>query len=171
MLHEGLTTGQASQYISGHPKTWQAMDRAGVVPAWRTASGRRYGLRADLDRSLGRTAGGARATYGVRWPRVLPSAAPGLEEAAADRGRVCHRQRDCQPGVYRGNGRWPKLPAARVSGSGGFRCGGRTVAAGRGPPGPVGELWLRAARTSVPQACCELLVLNRERVSPEQEMV
>src|SRR5438045_8636633 len=32
------------------------MDRAGVLPARRTASGRRYWLRADLDRYLGRTA-------------------------------------------------------------------------------------------------------------------
>src|SRR2546430_7700644 len=58
MLHEGLTTGQAAKYISRHPKTLQAMDRAGVVPARRTASGRRYWLQPDLDRYLGRTAGG-----------------------------------------------------------------------------------------------------------------
>src|SRR6516162_2441252 len=56
MLHEGLTTGQAAKYISRHPKTWQATDRAGVLPARRTASGRRNGLRATLDRSLGTTA-------------------------------------------------------------------------------------------------------------------
>jgi putative resolvase len=55
MLHEGLTTGQAAKYISRHPKTLQAMDRAGVLPARRTASGRRYWLRRDLDRYLGRT--------------------------------------------------------------------------------------------------------------------
>src|SRR5436853_3954982 len=56
MLHEGLTTGQAAKYISRHPKTLQAMDRAGVLPARRTASGRRYWLQPDLDRYLGRTA-------------------------------------------------------------------------------------------------------------------
>src|SRR5438874_10448626 len=57
MLHKGLkTTGQAAKYISRHPKTLQARDRAGVLPARRTASGRRYWLRADLDRYLGRTA-------------------------------------------------------------------------------------------------------------------
>jgi predicted site-specific integrase-resolvase len=44
-----------AKYIS-RPKTFEARDRAGVVPARRTASGRRYGLRADLDRSLGTTA-------------------------------------------------------------------------------------------------------------------
>src|SRR5256885_10621384 len=57
MLQEGLTTGQAAKYISRHPKTLQAMDRAGVLPARRTASGRRYGLQPDLDRYWGRTAG------------------------------------------------------------------------------------------------------------------
>src|SRR5438132_11780618 len=57
MLHEGLTTGQAAKYISRHPKTLQAMDRAGVLPARRTASGRRYWLQPDLARYLGRTAG------------------------------------------------------------------------------------------------------------------
>src|SRR5438477_5883171 len=57
MLHEGLTTGQAAKYMSRHPKTWQAMDRGGVLPARRTASGRRYWLQPDLDRYLGRTAG------------------------------------------------------------------------------------------------------------------
>src|SRR5438552_15260349 len=56
MLHEGLTTGQAAKYISRHPKTLQAMDRAGVLPARRTASGRRYWLQPDLDRYSGRTA-------------------------------------------------------------------------------------------------------------------
>src|SRR5437763_13834900 len=56
MLQEGLTTGQAAKYISRHPKTLQAMDRAGVLPARRTASGRRYWLQPDLDRYLGRTA-------------------------------------------------------------------------------------------------------------------
>src|SRR5438552_12809253 len=56
MLHEGLTTGQAAKYISRHPKTLQAMDRAGVLPARRTARGRHYWLRPGLDRYLGRTA-------------------------------------------------------------------------------------------------------------------
>src|SRR3989440_1818738 len=75
---------------------------------------------------LGKNGGGATATHGVLLPRVIPSAAPGFEEPAADRGRVCHRQRYCQPGVYRGNWRWPKLQAAQVYGSGGFRCGRRS---------------------------------------------
>src|SRR2546421_207952 len=97
---------------------------------------------------LGKNGGGATATR-VLLPRVIPSAAPGFEEPAADRGRVCHRQRYCQPGVYRGNWRWPKLQAAQVCG---FRCGRRSCDASRGPQGPVGALWVRAVATSVPQA-------------------
>ena len=56
MAHEGLTTGAASKYLGRHPKTMQALDRDGVLPAKRTATGRRYWLRADLDAYLGRTA-------------------------------------------------------------------------------------------------------------------
>src|SRR5438045_4325041 len=79
MLHEGLTTGQAAKYISRHPKTLQAMDRAGVLPARRTASGRRYWLQPDLDRYLGRTAG-ERPRRTVCYCRVSSQAQrPGLE--------------------------------------------------------------------------------------------
>lgn len=56
MSHEGLTTGRAAVYISRHPKTLQALDRTGVLPAHRTSTGRRYWLRQDLDAYLGRTA-------------------------------------------------------------------------------------------------------------------
>lgn len=56
MTHEGLTTGRAAKYIGRHPKTLQALDRAGVLPAQRTSTGRRYWHRADLDAYLGRTA-------------------------------------------------------------------------------------------------------------------
>jgi len=55
VTHEGLTTGQSSKYIGRHPKTLQAMDREGVLPAKRTATGRRYWLRSQLDTFLGRT--------------------------------------------------------------------------------------------------------------------
>jgi putative resolvase len=55
-MHEGLTTGKAAKYIGRHPKTLQAMDRDGVLPARRTATGRRYWLRSQLDAYLGRTA-------------------------------------------------------------------------------------------------------------------
>jgi putative resolvase len=56
MAHEGLTTGIAAKYIGRHPKTLQALDRSGVLPAKRTVTNRRYWLREDLDKYLGRTA-------------------------------------------------------------------------------------------------------------------
>jgi len=55
MTDVGLTTGRAAKYVGRHPKTMQALDRSGVLPAKRTATGRRYWDRADLDAYLGRT--------------------------------------------------------------------------------------------------------------------
>src|SRR5207244_13491854 len=42
---------------------------------------------------LGKNGGGATATHGVLLPRVIPSAAPGFEEPAAESRRVCPPQR------------------------------------------------------------------------------
>src|SRR2546421_6923096 len=89
MLHEGLTTGQAAKYISRHPKTLQAMDRAGVLPARRTASGRRYWLQPDLDRYLGRTAGGRPRRTGCYWRVSSPAQRPGLKNQRRVVGEVC----------------------------------------------------------------------------------
>lgn len=55
MAHEGLTTGESAKYVRRHPKTMQALDRSGVLPAKRTKTGRRYWERAALDEYLGRT--------------------------------------------------------------------------------------------------------------------
>ena len=55
VTYEGLTTGQAAAYLKKHPKTLQGWDRDGALPAQRTTSGRRYWLKADLDRYLGKT--------------------------------------------------------------------------------------------------------------------
>src|SRR2546421_8316432 len=102
MLHEGVTTGQAAKYISRHPKTLQAMDRAGVVPARRTASGRRYWLQPDLDRYLGRTAGG-RPRRGWYFRVASPAQRPGLKNQRRVVGEVALAQRNCQLGVIEGN--------------------------------------------------------------------
>src|SRR2546430_5938479 len=88
MLHEGLTTGQAAKYISRHPKTLQAMDRAGVLPARRTASGRRYWLQPDLDRYLGRTAGGRPRRTGGYCPVSSPAQRPGFKNQPRVGGEV-----------------------------------------------------------------------------------
>src|SRR5256885_4261629 len=68
---------------------------------------------------LGKNGGGATPTHGVVLPRVIPSAAPGFEEPAADRGRGCHRQKDFQPGGYRG-----KLRGAKPSNGPSFSARG-----------------------------------------------
>jgi predicted site-specific integrase-resolvase len=55
MAYDGLTTGQAALYLKRHPKTLQGWDRDGSLPAKRTSTGRRYWLKTDLDRYLGKT--------------------------------------------------------------------------------------------------------------------
>ena len=55
MAHFGLTTGRAAEYMGRHPKTLQALDRKGILPAHRTATHKRYGLREELDAYLGQT--------------------------------------------------------------------------------------------------------------------
>src|SRR2546421_12821261 len=104
MLHEGVTTGQAAKYISRHPKTLQAMDRAGVVPARRTASGRRYWLQPDLDRYWGRTAGGGpRRTVGY-FREASQAQRPGFKKHRRIVGEVAISKRIGQLEVIRENG-------------------------------------------------------------------
>src|SRR5256714_15654848 len=103
MLHEGVTTGQAAKYISRHPKTLQAMDRAGVVPARRTASGRRYWLQPDLDRYLGRTAGGRPPGPGVCWRGGGQAQRPGLENPRGVVEEGALAQGITNPGVIEGD--------------------------------------------------------------------
>src|SRR5438046_8714380 len=104
MLHEGLTTGQAAKYISRHPKTLQAMDRAGVLPARRTASGRRYWLQPDLDRYLGRTAG-ERPRRTVCYCRVSSQAQrPDLKNQRRIVDEVAIAKGNAQPGLSEGLG-------------------------------------------------------------------
>src|SRR5881394_2709453 len=120
---------------------------------------------------LGKNGGGATATHGVLLPRVIPSAAPGFEEPAADRGRVCHRQRYCQPGVIE-----------EIGGGLNFKRPKFTALVDSVVADEVAMLVVahkdRLARFGFEllQHLCrkhgsELLVLNTEKVSPEQEMV
>lgn len=55
MTDIGLTTGAAAKYLGLHVRTVQRLDREGKLPARRTSTGRRYFDRADLDGYLGRT--------------------------------------------------------------------------------------------------------------------
>src|SRR5216110_2725433 len=120
---------------------------------------------------LGKNGGGATATHGVLLPRVIPSAAPGFEEPAADRGRVCHRQRYCQPGVIE-----------EIGGGLNFKRPKFTALVDSVVADEVAMLVVahkdRLARFGFEllQHLCrkhgsELLVLNTEKVSPQQEMV
>src|SRR6266513_3818046 len=171
MLQEGLTTGQAAKYISRHPKTLQAMDRAGVVPARRTASGRRYWLPPDLDRYLGRTAG-ERPRRTVCYCRVsFPSAAPGFEEPAAIVEEFA---------IAKGIANLEFIE--EIGGGLNFKRPKFTALVGSVVADEVAMLVVahkdRLARFGFEllQHLCrkhgsELLVLNTEKVSPEQEMV
>lgn len=55
MNNIGLTTGRAARYLGLHPKTLQRFDREGRLPAKRTATGRRFWQKRDLDAFLGKT--------------------------------------------------------------------------------------------------------------------
>src|SRR2546421_9859156 len=119
MLHEGVTTGQAAKYISRHPKTLQAMDRAGVVPARRTASGRRNWLQPDLDRYLGRTAGERPRRPGWYWRGSFPAQRPELKKQRASVGELPLDESNGNPEVIGGTGRDPHGPPPPVTGVGG----------------------------------------------------
>src|SRR5213595_3075294 len=171
MLHEGLTTGQAAKYISRHPKTLQAMDRGGRTSRPANCEWAALLVATGPGPLLGKNGGGATATHGVLLPRVIPSAAPGFEEPAADRGRVCHRQRYCQPGVIE-----------EIGGGLNFKRPKFTALVDSVVADEVAMLVVahkdRLARFGFEllQHLCrkqgsELLVLNTEKVSPEQEMV
>lgn len=55
MTDIGLTTGAAAKYLGLHVRTLQRLDREGLLSAGRTATGRRYFTRAALDAYLGKT--------------------------------------------------------------------------------------------------------------------
>ena len=50
-----LTLGQAASYTGRHPRTLQGWDRSGKLPAKRTKTGRRVWIKSDLDAFLGRS--------------------------------------------------------------------------------------------------------------------
>jgi len=171
MLHEGLTTGQAAKYISRHPKTLQAMDRAGVLPARRTASGRRYWLQPDLDRDLGRTAG-ERPRRTVCYCRVSSQAQrPDLknqrrivEEFAIAKG-IANLEfiEEIGGGL---NFKRPKFTAL-VDSVVADEVAMLVVA----PKDRLARFGFELLQHLCRKHGSELLVLNTEKVSPEQEMV
>jgi putative resolvase len=171
MLHEGLTTGQAAKYISRHPKTLQVMDRTGVLPARRTATGRRYWLRRDLDRYLGRT-GVERPRRTVCYCRV---------SSQAQRPDLKNQRRIVEEfAIARGIANLEFI--AEVGGGLNFQRPKFTALVDALVADELAMLVVahqdRLARFGfelLEHLCrrhgCELLVLNTEKVSPEQEMV
>ena len=152
MLDEGLPTGQAAKYISRHPKTFEAMDRAGVVPARRTASGGATGCERTWDHYLGTTAAERpRRTMcygGVSSPAQRPDGKKQrqiVEEFAIAKGMA-----NLESIEEMGDGLNFKRPE--------FRAVVDSVVADElamlvvAHPGPVGALRVRVAPTSVPQA-------------------
>ena len=55
MTHKGLTLSEAANYVSRHPKTLQAWDRREILKAGRTYTNRRYWTKQQLDEFLGKT--------------------------------------------------------------------------------------------------------------------
>lgn len=171
MAHEGLTTGEAAKYLRRHPKTLQSWDRKGILPARRTKTGRRYWLRADLDAYLGKTAAVPRRST-VAYCRVSSQAQkPDLKnqkQAVADFCTAC--------GIANVD------YVDEVGGGLNFRRKRLLEVIDRVMAGEVERLIVahrdRLARFGfdlIRHLCavndCEVLVIDSERLSPEQEMV
>lgn len=55
MAHEGITLGEAAAYLRRHVKTLQGWDRKKILVAHRSPTGRRYYFKSELDALLGKT--------------------------------------------------------------------------------------------------------------------
>jgi predicted site-specific integrase-resolvase len=171
MAHIGLTTGQAAVYIGKHPKTLQQLDRRGVLPAKRTSTNRRYWEKADLDLYLGKTtADGPKKV--VAYCRVssqaqrpdLKNQRSVIEDFCLARGMASVEYVEEIKGGL--NFKRPifsrimdEIEAADVK---------TLVIAHRDRLCRFGFEWFER---HCHKHGCELLVLNTEKMSPEQEMV
>jgi putative resolvase len=171
VAHEGLTLGEAAKYIARHPKTLQAMDRSGVLRAKRTSTNRRYWLKKDLDRYLGRTTA-VSPKRTLAYCRVSSQAQrPDLKSQRHILEEFC---------ISRGI---PNVEFIEEIGGGlNFKRPRFLALVDSVIAGEVDKLILahkdrlvRFGFDLLKHICtkhgCELLVLNTERVSPEQEMV
>jgi putative resolvase len=171
VAHEGLTLGEAAKYIGRHPKTLQAMDRSGILRAKRTSTNRRYWLKKDLDRYLGRTAAVSPKRM-VAYCRVSSQTQrPDLKNQRNILEEFC---------VSRGI---PNVEFIEEIGGGlNFKRPRFLALVDSVIAGEVDKLILahkdrlmRFGFDLLKHICakhgCELMVLNTEKVSPEQEMV
>lgn len=171
MAHEGLTTGQAAAYLKRHPKTLQGWDRDGSLPAHRTTSGRRYWLKTDLDRYLGKTSVSPVRTA-VAYCRVSSQAQkPDMKNQRATLADFC---------AARGLANVEFVD--EVGGGLNFKRARFLAILDRVIAGEVSHLIVahedrltRFGFDLLKHLCdrhgCELLVLNQEKLSPEREMV
>lgn len=171
MAHEGLTTGAAAKYLKVHFKTLQKWDRQGAIKAYRTSSGRRYFLRKDLDTYLGRTA--------VEAPRV--TIAYCRVSSQAQRPDL-KNQRSTLEDFCAASGLANVEFVEEIGGGLNFKRPKFLDIVDRIITGQVSKIVIahqdrltRFGFDLLKHLCdthqCEMLVLNKEKLSPEQEMV
>lgn len=171
MAHKGLSLGDAAEYLGRHPKTLQGWDRDGRLPAHRTSTGRRYWLKEDLDRYLGKTSPVKRRTI-VAYCRVSSQAQrPDLKNQRSVLETFC---------VARGLANVEFIE--EVGGGLNFRRKLFLSILDRLVAGEVSHLivahrdrLVRFGFELLQHLCeqhdCELLVLDQQKLSPEHEMV
>jgi predicted site-specific integrase-resolvase len=171
MKHEGLTLGQAAAYLSRHPKTLQAWDRDGVLPAKRSPGGRRYYNKRDLDVFLGKTSA-APTKVNIAYCRVSSQAQrPDLKN-----------QRSVLEDFCVASGIANVEYVEEIGGGLNFKRPKFLALIDRIDADEVGKLIIahsdrltRFGFDLLKHLCdrhtCELVVLNTEKLSPEQEMV
>lgn len=171
MTHEGLTTGQAAIYVKRHPKTLQGWDRDGSLPAHRTSTGRRYWLRAELDKYLGKTAA-EKPRISIAYCRVSSQAQrPDMKNQRSVLEDFC---------AARGLANVEFI--AEIGGGLNFKRKHFLSIVDRVVNGEVSHILVahkdrltRFGFDLLAHICkshdCELLVLGQEKLSPEQEMV
>lgn len=168
---EGLSTGAAAKYIGRHWKTLQAWDKDGSLPARRTAGGRRYWLRRDLDAYLGK-ASAAPIRACVAYCRVSSQAQrPDLKNQRSVLEDFC---------LTKGYENTEFIE--EVGGGLNFKRPKFTALVDRLVAGEVKRIVVahmdrltRFGFDLLAHLCethdCEMVVLNTEKLSPEQEMV
>lgn len=171
MAHDGLTTGQAAAYLKRHPKTLQGWDRDGSLPAQRTSTNRRYWLKSDLDRYLGKTS-----------PATVRSSIAYCRVSSQAQRRDLKNQRSIMEDFCVARGLANVEFIDEVGGGLNFKRRHFLEIIDRVVRGEISHLIVahkdrltRFGFDLLKHLCdshgCELLVLNQERLSPEREMV
>lgn len=169
--HQGLSTGAAAAYIGRHWKTLQAWDRDGSLPAHRSPGGRRFWLKTDLDAYLGK-ATAVKVRQSVAYCRVSSQAQwPDLKNQRSVLEDFC---------LTKG---YENVEFIEEIGGGlNFKRPKFTALIDRLVAGDVKRIVIahtdrltRFGFDLLAHLCethdCEMVVLNTEKLSPEQEMV